>query len=957
MTHLQALQAVLMDAGDRFNAMFTHDPAEVREGYVRAVALMDLLAEQGFYDAAPAERFDTTLDRAAYARALAQADAAFPATEAVRAALEQHGYPLRDTAEVRPADNGPRNSPAQARLQGADQTAKLTVSLVAEANDGRNATAPVGPKNDHETERGTARLGEYSTSEATVERSVADRSLAQLVRTGFESIDAAFEAAALVLTQKQQARHRTDGPRYRMDDGSIGQTVARENAVLVYRRPGGEQAHVSYPIEGDGQLEVALRRGVDPKTGVPLDDAARDRLQARRFTSINIDAMREKLEREGFEVVGVLHAHPVTDGADAAWSDSERMPSSDDWRAARRGGTTEAVAYFDPRRGQTSLVTLRPGATEADDALDSRWLDAPSVSAVSMDGSSSPAPASLPLSQQFRRERDAKHAAAPAPNPPRTVSDIQLNPRSASSADFDALGRQPDESEEGALRGRAELPAWMPRRPQFTAQEVAARTEHMAEVVREAQRAVERGDSHPERRIVLQNMDLRGVDVGAVLAQTAPALPLRLSNCDLTGANLAGLRLGAALSAGARARHVLLDGCTIAHACLARTHVDQEVFAQAPSSLAGIDLTAVDLRGIDLSGRDLRGATLRAANLTRARLDSADLRGADFAQTQLNRAHLIGANLEACDLTQAELSSTDLRGAFVDDATRVAPVVPGVAAPRVDGLRGDAAGFIDQMWVSDAARPPTAQLIRLSEAQQAQGVLPLFDTDEILAASDATRLANPYLQSSVCEAWKHYLLERFPTGYTQQRRLVEQLFDSGDRPAVDEFDTVAGTTRSWNELLDLLRNGDDREWLGQRHPELVPYAAFDDVRPLRDLLIFVPKAMRLSEWTERQLFAWVNHNEDIDAYLGLGMLDSVPHDRVLELNRAERAALANQLRYGSRWLWDPDESRVVVEYDQQGRLRPPLPSEFPYVPRREGAFSTWERLHGADFPRPDAASE
>jgi hypothetical protein len=80
----------------RHEAAFAPSPSQVREGYVRAIALMDYLADRGFYESPPARRFGTVIDRSEYAVYLDRVDTTFPSADAVRDAMHRHGFPAAD---------------------------------------------------------------------------------------------------------------------------------------------------------------------------------------------------------------------------------------------------------------------------------------------------------------------------------------------------------------------------------------------------------------------------------------------------------------------------------------------------------------------------------------------------------------------------------------------------------------------------------------------------------------------------------------------------------------------------------------------------------------------------------------------------------------------------------------------------------------------------------------------
>lgn len=108
-------------------------------------------------------------------------------------------------------------------------------------------------------------------------------------------------------------------------------------------------------------------------------------------------------------------------------------------------------------------------------------------------------------------------------------------------------------------------------------------------------------------------------------------------------------------------------------------------------NLAGADLSGADLAGVDLHASNLRhtkliGANLTGADLRRCNLEAADLSGAVLRSANLRAANLRAANLVSTDLRSANVRRASFKQARTDEQTlwpdRVNPLGDPAAPPR-----------------------------------------------------------------------------------------------------------------------------------------------------------------------------------------------------------------------------------------------------------------------------------
>jgi uncharacterized protein YjbI with pentapeptide repeats len=134
----------------------------------------------------------------------------------------------------------------------------------------------------------------------------------------------------------------------------------------------------------------------------------------------------------------------------------------------------------------------------------------------------------------------------------------------------------------------------------------------------------------------------KGVDVWNRWREENPNIVPRLSDSDLSDAELSGINLW---------------GADIGHAKLVGTNLSGASLLGANFSSAR--LLSTDLRHANLGIAYLASATLRKARLADANLTGADLFQADFRNAELVGTDFAGAMMNATDLTQTDLSAAN----------------------------------------------------------------------------------------------------------------------------------------------------------------------------------------------------------------------------------------------------------------------------------------------------------
>jgi uncharacterized protein YjbI with pentapeptide repeats len=154
-----------------------------------------------------------------------------------------------------------------------------------------------------------------------------------------------------------------------------------------------------------------------------------------------------------------------------------------------------------------------------------------------------------------------------------------------------------------------------------------------------------------------------------------------LTNCDLSGMNLAGVNLYDAELSGANLSGTNLSGANLGGADLTGANLTGAILDNADlftSTLIGAIFDNASLRGTNLDdayapGGSFINADLRGANFYFATLSNANLSGANLSDSWLGIYTFAGSNLQNADLSGSAISgdmrNTDLRGANISFTT------------------------------------------------------------------------------------------------------------------------------------------------------------------------------------------------------------------------------------------------------------------------------------------------
>jgi uncharacterized protein YjbI with pentapeptide repeats len=161
-----------------------------------------------------------------------------------------------------------------------------------------------------------------------------------------------------------------------------------------------------------------------------------------------------------------------------------------------------------------------------------------------------------------------------------------------------------------------------------------------------------------------QYVNLTGADLASATA-TGTAVLFRLTDADLTGANISNIDFSYAMFTRIKSGNLVTSG---------GTPVPPPGWALDNGYLMGpsVDFSQDDFPALGanvptLTNRDLPGSKFSSANLTGMNLSGDNLAGAAFANADLTQANLNGDNLTGADfefanLTGATLSGADLTG-------------------------------------------------------------------------------------------------------------------------------------------------------------------------------------------------------------------------------------------------------------------------------------------------------
>lgn len=172
-------------------------------------------------------------------------------------------------------------------------------------------------------------------------------------------------------------------------------------------------------------------------------------------------------------------------------------------------------------------------------------------------------------------------------------------------------------------------------------------------------------------RMVLGELDLRGINFSGVSLGKARLDGANLERANLSGAYLAETYFDRANLSWADLSQSLLAKASFRNANLNNANLNQAKLLEAnlyQANLSGADLSEADLSLVNLMEADLSLANLSGANLYKAKLHKADLLGVDLAGTNLRKAVLSGTDLGAADLSGVDLSKADLQGTDLSGA-------------------------------------------------------------------------------------------------------------------------------------------------------------------------------------------------------------------------------------------------------------------------------------------------
>lgn len=163
------------------------------------------------------------------------------------------------------------------------------------------------------------------------------------------------------------------------------------------------------------------------------------------------------------------------------------------------------------------------------------------------------------------------------------------------------------------------------------------------------------------RDLILQGIDLRGVQLAGLRADNVDLREADLREAALEGVKWTGCILRDALLQEVEFSEAVLRLCDLDGARLTRVMLAQARLENCTARGARFD--GADLTGAVLTDTDFSRASFHKANLERVSASGAGFRGADLRGARLRNADLCDTDLRGADFTDADLDGADLAGA------------------------------------------------------------------------------------------------------------------------------------------------------------------------------------------------------------------------------------------------------------------------------------------------------